>query len=74
LQCFFQRNVGNGEELARRRMNQLKDHLCQLTGSGDIVTIQDHERVSGYYQQDAVRHGGDDGSHGYVLNLMLLRN
>ena len=73
LQCFFQRNVGDGEDLARRRMNQLKDQLCLLTDSGDTLRIQDSELVSDYYEQDALRHGEDDGSHGYVMNLMLLR-
>ena len=72
-QCFFQRNVGDGEDLARRRLNQLKDQLCLLTDSGDTLRIQDSELVSDYYEQDALRHGEDDGSHGYVMNLMLLR-
>jgi hypothetical protein len=74
LQCFLQRNVGSrGEELARRRMNMLGNQLCLLTDSGDTMRIQDEELVSAYYEQDAVRHGEDDASHGYVMNLMLLR-
>ena len=55
-------------------MNQLKDQLCLLTDSGDTLRIQDSELVSDYYEQDALRHGEDDGSHGYVMNLMLLRS
>ena len=74
LQCFFQRNVGHGEELARRRMNMLNDELCLLSDSGDILKIQDEDVVSPFFEQDAIRHGQDEGSHGFVLNLMLLRN
>jgi hypothetical protein len=74
LQCFFQRNVGRGEELARRRMNLLNDQLCMLTDSGDTHRIQDDELVSRYYEQDAIRHGEDAASHGFVMNLMLCRD
>jgi hypothetical protein len=57
---MFLRNTGGGEELARRRLNQLNDQLCLYP-------------VSAYYEQDALRHGEDEASHGYVMNLMLLR-
>jgi hypothetical protein len=73
LQCFFQRNIGGGEELARRRLNQLNDELCLLSESGDTVRIHDEDIVSAYYLPVAQRHAELEGSHGYVLNLMLLR-
>jgi hypothetical protein len=73
LQCFFQRYVGDGQELARRRLNQLNDEICLLSESGETVRIQDEDLVSDYYLPDAQRHAELEGSHGYVMNLMLLR-
>ena len=73
LQCFFQRLVGPGEDLARRRMHQMNDRLCLLSESGDTVKIPDEDIVSAYYLQDAERHEVLEGSHDHVMNLMLLR-
>ena len=73
LQCMFLRNTGGGEELARRRLNQLNDRLCLVTDCGETEMIPDEHLVSAYYEQDALRHGEDEDSHGYVMNLMLLR-
>lgn len=73
LQCFFQRLVGPGEELARRRMHQMNDRLCLLSESGDTVKIPDEDLVSAYYLQDAERHEELESGHGHVMNLMLLR-
>ena len=55
-------------------MNMLNDELCLLTDSGDTLKIQDEDLVSPFFEQDSIRHGQDEGSHGFVLNLMLLRN
>ena len=73
LQCMFLRNTGGGEELARRRLNQRNDQLCLTTDCGETEMIRDEYPVSAYYEQDALRHGEDEASHGYVMNLMLLR-
>jgi hypothetical protein len=72
-QCFFQRLVGQGEDLARRRVNQMNDRLCLLSGSGHTISIRDEDVVSAYYLQDAQQFGELECSHGYVMNLMLLR-
>jgi hypothetical protein len=73
LQCLFQRSVGDGESIAQQRLSQLHDELCLVIDSGDVLRIHDLDLVSAYYEQDAYRHGEDDSSHGYVMNLMLLR-